>query len=440
MTSPIRNFFLFFFLFPIFSCFAGPFSAVQLNKMFSSVVYISNFEKTSKSSEDPSISYGSGFFWDEDGTIVTNAHVIQNARRLEVTTYPSRTSYSARVIAQDESSDIAIIKIDNLKTVPFPRSPQISLDLLEQAWTIGHPYNFDFTISEFRVASLRRYAPDDSTYLPFIQLQGHSHPGNSGGPLINQNGMLVGMLSQSYSDNQGHSLGLSFSISFSDLSFMVNHLLAKKQFNHGRLGVSTQPLTSELKRYFKIPLDAQGILVSYIDPRICPQSGSSFLPGDVLLSFSHTSLETPNDFLYVVSSSLAGSSYFIERIRNSEYQTQNLTVCSEYPRPSPFKPLTPPLQSSIFSPSGFDIEVQSPVTLSNPNLHFRPPYTYGVSIVTPPSKQLQIQTGDIILSVDRQPFSNLDEFSKLLKNGQPHLLLIQSGSQPPFFYLLNPHP
>jgi len=153
--------------------------------------------------------FGSGFIISEDGYVITNAHVVDNATEIKVG-LKDRREFDAELIGLDKASDIAVLKVNegNLPVVKIGDSDDIRVG--EWVLAIGSPFGFEQTATQGIVSALGRSLPDD-TYVPFIQTDAAVNPGNSGGPLFNTDGEVIGVNSQIYSRSGGYQ-GLSFSI------------------------------------------------------------------------------------------------------------------------------------------------------------------------------------------------------------------------------------
>jgi serine protease Do len=190
---------------------------------------------------------GSGFIVSPDGYIMTNAHVVDGASEMTVR-LTDRREYRAKLIGSDKTSDIAVIKIDgkNLPVVTFGNAD--ALQVGEWVLAIGSPYNFDNTVTSGIVSAKARPLPSEG-YTPFIQTDVPVNPGNSGGPLFNMNGEVVGINSQIYSETGGFQ-GISFAIPINIALHVKDELVAHGKVTRGRLGVSIQEVNQQLANSF----------------------------------------------------------------------------------------------------------------------------------------------------------------------------------------------
>ena len=190
---------------------------------------------------------GSGFIVSPDGYIMTNAHVVDGASEMTVR-LTDRREYHAKLIGSDKTSDIAVIKIDgkNLPVVTLGNAD--ALQVGEWVVAIGSPYNFDNTVTSGIVSAKARPLPSEG-YTPFIQTDVPVNPGNSGGPLFNMNGEVVGINSQIYSETGGFQ-GISFAIPINIAMHVKDELVAHGKVTRGRLGVTIQEVNQQLANSF----------------------------------------------------------------------------------------------------------------------------------------------------------------------------------------------
>src|SRR5512141_2578506 len=190
---------------------------------------------------------GSGFIISPDGYILTNAHVVDNADRVTVK-LTDRREFRAKVIGKDRQTDVALIKIDagNLPTVRLGNSKDANVG--EWVVAIGSPYGFDNSVTAGIVSAKGRSLPD-SSYVPFIQTDVAVNPGNSGGPLFNLAGEVIGINSQIYSRTGGFE-GISFAIPIETALDVKDQIVKHGKVSRGRIGVTVQDVNATLAESF----------------------------------------------------------------------------------------------------------------------------------------------------------------------------------------------
>ena len=227
--------------------------------------------------ETPVRGQGSGFIVSADGTILTNAHVVKDAKEVTVK-LTDRREFRAKVLGSDEKTDIAVLKIDakNLPTLSLGNTK----DLKPGEWVlaIGSPFGFENTVTAGVVSAKGRSLPDDS-YVPFIQTDVAINPGNSGGPLLNTRGEVVGINSQIYSRSGGYQ-GVSFAIPIDVAIQVKDQIVATGRASHARLGVAVQEVNQAFADSFKLDRP-EGALVSNVE-KGSPADQAGLRSGDVI--------------------------------------------------------------------------------------------------------------------------------------------------------------
>ncbi len=226
----------------------------------------------------PTEGIGSGFIITPDGYIFTNAHVVKDADEVTVKLADKR-EYKAKVVGVDLKSDVAIIKIEATHLPTLRIGDPKTLRVGEWVAAIGSPFGLENTVTAGVVSAKARALPDDS-YVPFIQTDVAVNPGNSGGPLLNMKGEVVGINSQIYSRSGGY-MGLSFAIPIDVAMKVGDELRHDGKVEHGRLGVSVQSMTQDLAQSFGMQKPA-GALVSAVESG-SPAEKAGLKPGDVIL-------------------------------------------------------------------------------------------------------------------------------------------------------------
>jgi serine protease Do len=205
---------------------------------------------------------GSGFIISSDGLILTNAHVVREAKDV-IVKLSDRREFTAKVLGSDPTTDIAVLRIDakNLPTVRLGDARQ--LEVGDPVLAIGAPYGFEQTATQGIVSAKGRSLPGDAV-VPFIQTDAAVNPGNSGGPLFDGSGAVVGINAQIYSQSGGFQ-GLSFSIPINVALKVKDQIVATGKATHARLGVTIQDLTQQLAESFGLPRP-DGALISSVAP------------------------------------------------------------------------------------------------------------------------------------------------------------------------------
>jgi len=236
--------------------------------------------KTKPSPEERTVpqGVGSGFFISSDGYVLTNYHVVDDATDIYVTLTDGR-EFKAKVIGSDKQTDVALLKIDakDMATLPIGDSDKIKKG--QWVLAIGSPFGLDSTVTAGIISAINR---DTGDYLPFIQTDVAVNPGNSGGPLINLQGEVIGINSQIISRSGGF-MGISLAIPIDDVMRVVNQLRASGKVTRSRIGVQISEVTDDVAKALGLP-KSEGAMVGSVQPK-SPAEAAGVQPGDVITAF-----------------------------------------------------------------------------------------------------------------------------------------------------------
>jgi len=265
--------------------------------------------------------FGSGFIIDSSGYVITNAHVVADAVDIRVG-LNDRRELRATLVGTDKSSDIAVLKVDadDLPAVKIGDSDNIKVG--EWVLAIGSPFGFEHTATQGIVSALSRSLPDD-TYVPFIQTDVAVNPGNSGGPLFNTSGEVIGVNSQIYSRSGGYQ-GLSFAIPINVAMSIAEQLRETGFATRGWLGVRIQNVDQSLAESFGLS-KPEGALVSEVTPN-SPADKADILPGDIILSFNGKSVPFSSALPPLVGEIKPGDTVKSEVLREGKRKTIKVTI------------------------------------------------------------------------------------------------------------------
>ncbi|MGQ0621506.1 MAG: DegQ family serine endoprotease [Panacagrimonas sp.] len=260
------------------------------------------FREMPRGQQPPMRGQGSGFIIEANGVILTNAHVVADASEVSVKLTDQR-EFNAKVIGLDPTSDVAVLKIEaqNLPTVKLGNPDKVAVG--EWVVAIGSPFGFTNSVTQGIVSAKGRTLPDGS-YVPFLQTDVAVNPGNSGGPLFNLAGEVVGINSQIFSRTGGYQ-GLSFAIPIDVAMNVSQQLQATGHVSRGRLGVSIQALDQSLAKTFGLE-QPRGALIAAIEPG-SPAAEAGLKSGDVILSFNGAQVLEASELPARVASLTPGS-------------------------------------------------------------------------------------------------------------------------------------
>jgi serine protease Do len=364
---------------------------------------------------------GSGFIVSADGYILTNAHVVADADEVTVR-MTDRREYPAKVVGLDKRTDVAVIKIEG-KNLPVVRIGDPSkLRPGEWVLAIGSPFTFENSVTAGIVSATGRAMPGEDL-VPFIQTDVAVNPGNSGGPLFNLNGEVVGINSQIYSRSGGY-MGLSFAIPIDVANNVRQQLVSTGKVTRGLIGVQIQEVNAQLADSFGLDRP-RGALVSQVSAG-GPAEKGGVKDGDVILSVDGKTVERSTGLPAVISAIKPGDSAQIEVWRDHSSKLLNVKV-------GEFKEEAQKVANR---------DVEQPAKADKLGLSVRPlgaderksADTQGyllVEDVAGPAAQAGVRPGDVILGVNGKPVKSLAELKNATANGSKTvaILLERDGAQ-----------
>lgn len=372
-------------------------------------------------------SLGSGFIISSDGYILTNNHVVANADSVKVHLSDHRT-FTAKVVGTDKGYDIALLKVNatNLPTVQIGNSN----DLQPGQWVvaIGSPYGLDHSVSAGIVSYVGRSLGRDQQDVPFIQTDVPINRGNSGGPLFNLAGQVVGINSQIFSSDGG-SNGISFSIPINIAMNAEQQLKTKGYVSRGMLGVAVQNITDTIAKAQGLN-GAQGALVAQVQPG-SPAENAGMKVGDVITAFDGHKIYDSSELPPVVAMTTPGTEANVTILRDGKSMTFKVKV-GEMPR-NGLSPQYLANAPGAASGSGLlGLKVQDITSGMRQQLGYKGKGGVVITDVEGPAAQAQLSPGDIVLRVGNQPVNNVAEFRRdtaNLKPGDTVLLLVSHQGQ-----------
>jgi len=380
--------------------------------------------------EDPSESMphggtGSGFIVSDDGIILTNAHVVDGATEVLVK-LEDRREFVAKVVGIDKLSDTAVLRID-AKQLPIVRigRPQ-DARVGEWVLAIGSPFGFENTVTAGIISATARSLPEEG-YVPFIQTDVAVNPGNSGGPLINTQGEVIGINSQIYSQSGGYQ-GLSFAIPIDVALRVEKQLLEKGKVTRGRLGVAVQDLSQGLAESFGLKTP-DGALVGMV-PKDGPGDRAGLKAGDVILSLNGTSVRDSRELPPRVADLTPGTEATLGIWRDGKTLDIKITVGELEEK----KPAAEP-HSEASEPQG---RLGLAVRPLSPEEQKKAGVEGGLLVekVQGPAGKAGILPNDIVLAVNGERVSDPKALKRLAEKAGHHVaLLIQRGGDTLFIAL-----
>jgi serine protease Do len=361
---------------------------------------------------------GSGCIVHADGVVLTNAHVVEGADEVRVK-LSDRREFKGKVAGVDRLTDVAVVKIDakDLPTLKLGDPSRIRVG--EWVLAIGSPFGFENTVTAGIVSGTSRSLPE-GTYVPFIQTDAAVNPGNSGGPLFNMRGEVIGVTSAIYSRTGGY-MGVAFAIPIDVASNVAEQLLRTGKVERGRIGIGIQDLNASLAKSFGLERP-QGALVSTVEQG-GPAEKAGLKPGDVILSYNGKPLDNSNQLPPLVAATKPGSRASVEVWRDGKKQTLDVAVGElkeeQVARARPgggdterggklglaVRPLSPEEKKELGSPQGVVVEQ-----------------------VGGPAARAGIRPGDVITAVNGTPVKSPDDLRRQVEKAKGSVaLLVRRG-------------
>jgi len=357
---------------------------------------------------------GSGFIISSDGLILTNHHVVDGADEITVRLTDKR-EFKGKVLGTDKKTDIAVVKIDAKDLPVLKMGNSANLKVGEWVAAIGSPFGLDNTVTSGIVSAKSRQLPSDQ-YVPFIQTDVAVNPGNSGGPLFNMDGEVVGINSQIFSTSGGF-MGLSFAIPI-DLALQIKDQLVKDgKVTRGRVGIVIQSLTQELAESFGLK-SAKGAVVSQIDKN-GPAAKSDLREGDVIIAANGKPINSSSDLPVFVSSMKPGSTLTLTVLRDGKEHSIKVKVAADN---STETGATSKKTASDTARLGVSVRALKAEEAEQVG-------TMGLLVTSADgvARKAGVQRGDIIVSVNGKPMKKPSDLGGEISKSKSLRLLVQRG-------------
>ena len=366
----------------------------------------------------PVFGAGSGFIVSPDGVILTNAHVVRDAKEVTVK-LQDRREYRARVLGSDPKTDVAVLKIDakNLPVVPIGKPSELKVG--EWVLAIGSPFGLDSTVTAGVVSAKGRSLPDDSN-VPFIQTDVAVNPGNSGGPLFNTRGEVVGINSQIYSQTGGYQ-GLSFAIPI-DVAYRIKEqLVATGTVKHAKLGVTVQEVNQSFADSFKLA-SPEGALVSSVE-RGGAADQAGVKSGDVIRKLNGQPIVASGDLPAMLSVSMPGDKVTLDVWRAGKLVQLKASLADASDKaPAPERAALAASDSNVRL--GLALRQLEPVERRQSGI------AHGLLIEDAggAAANAGVLAGDVLLSINGRPVTSVEQVREAVgKSSRTVALLIQRG-------------
>ena len=364
---------------------------------------------------------GSGVIVSEDGYIITNNHVVEQADELMVLLGDKR-KLPAKLIGTDPKTDLAVIKIDATGLPVLPWGDSISLQVGELVLAVGNPFGLNQTVTMGIISAVGRANVGIVDYENFIQTDAAINPGNSGGALVNLQGQLIGINTAIFSRTGGY-MGIGFAIPSQMVKNVMKSLIGHGKVIRGWLGVSIQELTQDLAAQFEAP-DTQGALVGDVFED-SPAGKAGMKRGDIIRTYKGTTVKDPTHLRTLVAETPPDSSVPVEVWRNGKKTTLSVSIAEMPKDVTALSREAPGSTSGNHALSGLSVEPVKPG---------QTPDGQGVVVTqvesNSPADQAGLRPGDILLEINRSGIRTVKDFEQAVSKLKPDssvLVLLHRG-------------
>jgi serine protease Do len=363
---------------------------------------------------------GSGFILSADGYVMTNAHVVEGADEVLVTLTDKR-ELKARIVGSDRRTDVAVVKID-AAGLPFVKVGDVNtLRVGEWVLAIGSPFGLDNTVTAGIVSAKQR---DTGDYLPFIQTDVAVNPGNSGGPLINMRGEVIGINSQIYSRSGGF-MGISFAIPIDEAMRVADQLRTTGRVIRGRIGVEIAPVTKDVAEAIGLG-KAMGALVRNVEAG-GPAEKAGVEAGDIITKVDNKPIERSADLPRLIGGTKPGSRTSLQVYRRGNYRDLNVMV-GEFEPDRPRRTAQAEQPSTPAAKTAIGLTVSDLTDAQKRELKVR--NGVRVDAAEGAAARAGVREGDVVLSIDNVEVTDAKHFGTIvgkLDRAKPASMLVRRG-------------
>ena len=380
---------------------------------------------------------GSGFVYDNKGHILTNNHVVEDGENITVTFWDG-VEAKATVVGTDKRSDVAVIKVDNTSYPPLPKGDSSKLKVGELVMAVGSPFELSQSVTTGIISALERNSVGINEYESFIQTDAAINRGNSGGPLVNMDGEVIGINSAIVSGSSGND-GIGFTIPINLAASVANMLIKDGKVHYARVGIQLAPLSPALARQLGLDEGTKGVMVGHVLPG-SPADKAGLKRGDVIIGFGGEKVHSLPSFRLKVATSEVSKPADLVFIRDGKERTTSIVpapaenVVFDLEKDGQGSREPKALETEKTAISGFGLDVQ-PLTSDLAKSLGLPNDLKGLLVSSvkdgSPADVAGIEKGDVISEVIRnhkpQPLTTVKEFQDVAGKSDELGLYVQKG-------------
>jgi serine protease Do len=377
---------------------------------------------------------GSGFVYDDHGHILTNNHVVEGADRIVVTFYDG-TEVTAKVVGTDKESDVAVIKIDSTSFPALPKGDSSKLRVGDLVMAVGSPFQLSQTVTHGMISALERNDVHINQYESFIQTDAPINRGNSGGPLVNMNGEVIGINSAIMSGSSGND-GVGFAIPIDMAASVADMLIKDGKVRRARIGIKLAPLTPVMARQLGMDESTKGILIEEVLSG-SPAEKAGLKQGDVITGISGQPIQSLPAFRLKVAASEVSKPFELSYVREGKKETTSITpspadkVVFDVEREGS-EPKATPTEKTSLSDFGIEVETLTPEVAKPLGL---PEGLKGLVVTSvkqgSDAEEKGITEGTVITKVINnkkiQPVTSVKEFQALATKSNELTMVVQGS-------------
>ncbi len=374
-------------------------------------------------------SQGSGFIIDPAGYIVTNNHVVEDSSEIKVK-LDTGEEIPAEIVGQDPKTDLALIKLKKAGTYPYlALGDSDKLKVGDWVVAIGNPFGLDHTVTA-GILSARSRSIGFGPYDDYLQTDASINMGNSGGPLLNLSGEVVGINSAIVAGGGGGSVGIGLAIPSNLAKGVVAQLKDKGRVVRGWMGVHITKVTPDLAKSFELG-EPRGALISQVDPD-GPAAAAKLRHGDIVLTFDGQPVKDYTNLSLIVANTPIGKDVKVGIFRDGKEMTVNLTVAEMKEDPSE----TGPVAASAAGQLGLTLRAITPEVAARQNLTEREGlYIAGIAADSPAAES-GLAVGDVVMEINSKPIKTQADYNQAVsgrKEGDILRFLVKRGGNNLYF-------
>jgi serine protease Do len=306
---------------------------------------------------------GSGFVYDTKGHILTNNHVVEGADRIMVS-FHDGVDLPAKVVGRHPETDVAVIHVESSQYRPLPLGRSEKLKVGEWVLAVGSPFGLDQTVTAGIISATERDDVGINSYESFVQTDAAVNPGNSGGPLVDLNGRVIGINSAIATASRSNS-GVGFAIPIDMAVRLADKLIKTGKVSPARMGVAIEPVTPKLARSLGLDPKTKGLLIDQVG-KGTPADKAGLMDGDIITRFDGAAVNSRKSLQYLVSTSDIGKSYTLTFLREGQEHQTKVTpeaandVASAFQGPASSPSRSPAPAKSEFNEFGIAVQAVTP--------------------------------------------------------------------------------